>query len=124
MEKRVERRGRQVENDTIIEVYTQNFKDHNGEVFIWEWDKVQWEKGPISVEIKDPAWSKFDKLEKQLETLLSKYEVKGKERKPRITKADKLEIETLEKEINEIWYNTFPEDRGPKKGKNNRKTLI
>jgi hypothetical protein len=111
MEKRVERRGRQVENDTIIEVYNQEFKDHTGEVFIWEWDKTQCKSGPLSVEIKDPYWATFDKKEKQLFTLLSKYEVKGKERKPRITKADKLEIEELENEINELWYNTYPEDR-------------
>ena len=55
--------------------------------------------------------STFDKKEKQLSNLLNKYESKGKERKPRITKADKLEIEILENEINEIWYNNFPEDR-------------
>lgn len=111
MEKKTERRGRTAENDTVINVYTQEFRDHNNEVFIWEWDKIQWKNGPLSVTIKDPYWNLFDKKELQLKTLLDKYEVKGKERKQRITKADKLEIETLESEINEIWYNTFPEDR-------------
>lgn len=111
MKEKIERRGRQAENDTIIDVYTQEFKDHNGEVFIWDWDKTQFNRGPLSVEIKDPVWSTFDKKEKQLSNLLNKYEANGKERKPRITKADKLEIETLENEINEIWYNNFPEDR-------------
>ena len=110
MEKKIERRGRQVENDTIIEVYTQEFKDHTGEIFIWNWDKTQWANGPLSVEVKDPNWANFDRKEKQLSTLLSKYEVNGKGRKPRITKVDKIEIETLEKEINEIWYGFFPED--------------
>jgi hypothetical protein len=43
--------------------------------------------------------------------------VKGNERKKRITKADKLEIEALENEINEIWYGFYPEDR-PKVRKN------
>jgi len=111
MEKKIERRGRQVENDTLIEVYTQEFRDHTNETFTWEWDKTKWSNGPLSVEIKDPQWNNFDKLEKQLSVLLTKYETNGKERKQRITKADKLEIERLENEINEMWYNNFPEDR-------------
>lgn len=111
MEKKIERRGRQAENDTLIEVYTQEFKDHTGETFTWEWDKTKWNNGPLSVEIKDPQWFTFDKLEKQLSVLLTKYESNGKERKQRITKVDKLEIERLENEINTIWYGFFPEDR-------------
>ena len=111
MEKKIERRGRIAENDTLIEVYTQNFKDHTGETFTWEWDKTKFPNGPLSVEIKDPQWANFDRLEKQLSVLLTKYEVKGNQRKQRITKSDKLEIEQLENEINEIWYNNFPEDR-------------
>jgi len=91
--------------------YTQEFKDHNGEIFIWEWDKSINPQGPLSVTIKDPVWATFDKKENQLVELLAKYESNGKERKQRITKADKLEIEQLENEINELWYNTFPEDR-------------
>ncbi len=104
-------KGRPIENDTTIKVYTQEFKDHNGEVFIWEWDKNINPQGPLSVTIKDPVWATFDKKEKQLQTLLDKYESNGKERKQRITKVDKLEIEQLENEINEIWYNHYPEDR-------------
>ena len=111
MEKKIERRGRVAENDTVIEVYTQNFKDHTGETFTWEWDKTKWSNGPLSVEIKDPQWNTFDKLEKQLSVLINKYESNGNQRKQRITKADKLEIERLEIEVNEIWYNNFPEDR-------------
>jgi len=104
-------KGRPIENDTVIKVYTQEFKDHTGETAIWEWDKNVNPNGPLSVTIKDPQWSTFDKKEKQLQTLLDKYELNGKERKQRITKADKLEIEQLESEINEIWYGYFPEDR-------------
>jgi hypothetical protein len=111
MEKKIERRGRQAENDTVISIYTQVFKDHNGETFTWEWDKIKNPNGPLSVEIKDPMWYTFDKLENQLFALVSKYEVKGKERKQRITKSDKLEMEQLEHQINEIWYNNYPEDR-------------
>ena len=49
-----------------------------------------------------------------------KYEVKGSQRKPRITKVDKEAIEVLENEINEIWYGFYPEDR-PKVRKNAKK---
>ncbi len=104
-------KGRPIENDDVIKIYTQEFRDHTGETFTWEWDKTQFKNGPLSVEVKDPTWTTFDKKEKQLAALLSKYESNGKERKQRITKADKLEIETLESEINEMWYNNFPEDR-------------
>jgi len=108
---KVENRGRQAINDTVIKVYTQIFKDHNSEMFTWEWDKNVYSNGPISVTIKDPYWATFDKKEKQLAELLDRYEPKGNERKPRITKADKELIERLEFEINEIWYNTYPDDR-------------
>lgn len=111
MEKKIERRGRTAENDTLIEVYTQEFKDHTNEVFIWEWDKTKWDKGPLSVEIKDPQWAQYDKKEKQLIELLAKYEVKKGERKQRITKVDKEVIEQLDSEINEIFYSFYPEDR-------------
>ena len=110
-------KGRPIENDTVIKVYTQEFKDHTGETAIWEWDKNEFDRGPLSVTIKDPQWGTFDKKEKQLQILLDKYESNGKERKQRITKADKLEIEALENEINEIWYGFYPEDR-PKIRKN------
>jgi hypothetical protein len=108
---KVENRGRQAINDTVIKVYTQVFRDHKGEIATWEWDKNVHANGPLSVTVKDPQWSTFDKKEKQLSELLNKYESNGNERKPRITKADKLEIEQLEDEINEIWYDNFPEDR-------------
>ena len=104
-------KGRPIENDTPILQYTQEFKDHTGEIFIWEWDKSINPNGPLSVTIKDPVWSTFDKKEKQLQLLLDKYQSNGKERKPRITKADKLEIEQLENEMNEIWYGFYPSDR-------------
>jgi len=104
-------KGRPIENDTVIEIYTQTFRDHNGEVFIWDWDKTINSKGPIRVIIIDPVWSTFDKKQHQLELLKIKYESKSNERKPRITKVAKLEMEMLENEINEIWYNNFPEDR-------------
>jgi len=111
MEKKIERRGRIAENDTVIEIYTQNFKDHTSETFTWEWDKTKFPNGPLSVEIKDPQWAQYDKKEKQLIELLAKYEVKKGERKPRITKADKEAIEQLDYEINEIFYSFYPEDR-------------
>lgn len=110
-------RGRPTENDVVILKYTQTFKDHKDEISIWDWDKNKFANGPLSVTIKDPQWAEFDKLENKLASLLLKYEVKGNQRKPRITKADKLEIETLEKEMNEIFYSFYPEDR-PKVRKN------
>jgi hypothetical protein len=110
-------RGRPSENDEVILKYTQTFKDNKGEIIIWDWDKTKFTNGPLSIEIKDPQWSTFDKLENKLSLLLSQYEVKGNERKKRITKVDKLEIEALENEINEIWYDFYPEDR-PKVRKN------
>jgi hypothetical protein len=108
---KVERRGRIAENDTPILQYTQNFKDHNGEIFIWEWDKIKYPNGPLSVEIKDLVWATFDKKEAQLNALNQKYVPKKNERKPRITKADKEAIEKLENELNEIWYGFYPKDR-------------
>jgi hypothetical protein len=111
------KKGRPTENDTPILQYTQTFKDHKGETTIWSWDKTKFPNGPLSVEIKDPQWSDFDKLENKLSTLLSKYEVKKGQRKSRITKTDKIEIERIENEMNEIFYDFFPEDR-PKVRKN------
>jgi uncharacterized protein YxjI len=111
------KKGRPLENDTLILKYTQTFKDHKGEVVIWDWDKTKFSNGPLSVEIKDPQWNTFDKLENKLNSILSKYEIKGNQRKPRITKIDKIEIERLEKEMNEIFYDFYPEDR-PKVRKN------
>jgi hypothetical protein len=111
------KKGRPVENDIVIKQYTQTFKDHKGEVSIWEWDKTKFPNGPLSVTIKDPQWGEFDRLENQLASILSKYEVKGNQRKPRITKIDKAEIERLEFEINEIWYSFYPEDRPKKRGR-------
>ena len=113
---KVERRGRIAENDTPVLQYTQEFKEHTGETFTWVWNKTKHPNGPLSVEIKSPEWNTFDKLEKQLFNLNSKYEVKSNQRKPRITKADKQSIEQLENEINEIFYSFFPEDR-PKQRK-------
>jgi hypothetical protein len=120
MVERVERRGRQAENDTLILKYTQDFKDHTGTTYKWEWDKTIFPNGPLSVEIKDKDWIEFDRKENQLYAILQKYEVKGSQRKPRITKVDKEAIEVLENEINEIWYGFFPEDR-PKVRKNAKK---
>jgi hypothetical protein len=108
---KVERRGRIAENDTPILQYTQEFKDHTGEIFTWIWDKTRHSNGPLSVEIKSPEWATFDKKEAQLSALNQKYVSKKNERKPRITKADKEAIETLEKELCEIFYNHYPEDR-------------
>jgi hypothetical protein len=110
-------RGRPIENDTPILQYTQVFKEYTGETFTWNWDKTRFPNGPLSVEIKDPQWSAFDKLENKLAALLSQYEVKGNDRKKRITKADKLEIEALENRMNEIFYSFYPEDK-PKVRKN------
>lgn len=103
-------KGRPAENDTVITQYTQVFKEYTGETFTWEWDK-NLHNGPLSVTIKDPQWNTFDKKEKQLVDLLAKYEVTGKERKPRVTKTDKELIEQLEYEMDEIFYSFYPEDR-------------
>lgn len=111
MENKIERRGRIAENDTQINVYTQKFQEYDGEIFTWEWDKTKWNNGPLSVEIKDPQWATYDKKEKQLVVLLEKYEIKKGERKIRVTKFDKEEIERLNNEINEIFYSFYPEDR-------------
>jgi hypothetical protein len=105
------RKGRPAENDTVIKVYTQEFKDHTGETAIWEWDKNEFDRGPLSVTIKDPQWATYDKKEKQLVGLLEKYESNGKERKQRVTKTDKEAIEQLEHEMDEIFYSFYPEDR-------------
>lgn len=114
-------KGRPADNDTVIKQYTQVFKEHTGETFTWEWDK-NIHNGPISVTIKDPQWAQYDKKEKQLVELLDKYESNGKERKPRITKADKELIEQLEHEMDEIFYSFYPEDipktRKPRTPKN------
>lgn len=117
MTKKIERRGRIAENDTLILQYTQTFKDHRGEIATWEWDKIKFPNGPLSVTIKDPQWGEFDRLENRLSILLSQYEVKGNAHKKRITKSDKLEIEELENKMNEIFYGFYPEDR-PKVRKN------
>lgn len=58
-------KGRPAENDIVIKQYTQVFKDHKGEIITWEWDKNIHANGPISVTVKDPYWSTFDKKEKQ-----------------------------------------------------------
>lgn len=108
---KIERRGRIAENDTLILQYTQEFKEYTGEIFIWKWDKIKFPNGPLSVEIKSLEWNEFDKKESQLNSLRNKYEPKKNERKSRITKADKLEMEKLENEINEIWYSHFPDER-------------
>ena len=108
---KIERRGRIAENDTPILQYTQEFKEHTGETFTWVWDKIKNPNGPLSVEIKSPEWATFDKKEAQLNALNQKYIPKKNERKPRITKADKEAIETLEKELCEIFYSFYPEDR-------------
>ena len=120
MAKKIERRGRTAENDTLILKYTQEFKDIHNETYTWEWDKTKFANGPLSVTIKDPQWAEFDRLENRLAVLLSQYEVKNNSRKKRITKKDKLEIEDLENKMNEIFYDFFPEDR-PKIRKNAKK---
>ena len=113
-------RGRPIDNDQPLLKYTQTFKDHYGVVTTWEYDKTKFPYGPISVTIKDPAWSEYDKLENKLSSILQKYEVKDNQRKPRITKVDKAEIERIEKELDEIFYSFYPEDR-PKVRKNSKK---
>lgn len=114
---KITNRGRPSENDQPILKYTQTFKDIYGKITIWEWDKTKSPYSPISVTVKDPQWSEFDRLENKLASLLSKYEVKNNQRKPRITKADKLEIEALNHKLDEIFYDFYPEDR-PKVRKN------
>lgn len=110
-------RGRPIENDTPILIYTQEFNVYNGEKQIWNWDKTKFKNGPISVEFFDPVFTVSEKLLKELEKINTKYLPKKGERKTRITKEDKQRIEIIEKELDEFHYSFWPEDR-PKIRKN------
>ena len=43
--------------EDICDIYTQVFKDHNGETFTWEWDKIK-QKSIATKQLKDKitAW--------------------------------------------------------------------
>jgi hypothetical protein len=104
-------------NDAPILVYTQEFRDHTGERHVWEWDKTKFKQGPLSVEIFDPRFINNDKLLKELEKLENKYIPKKGERKLRLTKIDKQRMEEIQKELDEIQYSFWPEDRPKQKGR-------
>jgi hypothetical protein len=107
----IKHRGRPQDNDTLILEYTQFFKDHNGSSYKWTWNKNISKSGPISVTIEDPQYAISDRLNRELESIEKKYIPKKGDRKPRVTKEDKLRMEQIEKELIEFHYSKFPEDR-------------
>jgi hypothetical protein len=110
-------KGRPLENDTPKLIYTQEFKDHNGERFVWTWNKIKNPNGPISVEMYDPQFNKTDRLLLELKKIEDKYiPIKG-ERKPRITKEDKKNMEDIISEVDEFYYSFWPEDRPKIRGR-------
>lgn len=113
-------RGRPTENITPIFKYTQTFIDHTGSSRIWEFDKNKFHNGPLLVDVIDVEWKEWDKKEKQLNDILIKYSPKRNQRKPRVTKQDKILIETLKHELDEIFYSFYPEDRPKKRGRKSK----
>jgi hypothetical protein len=104
-------RGRPLENDVPLLIYTQEFKDYTGERHVWRWDKTKNKNGPISVEIFDPKFNTSEKLLKELENIEKKYIPKYGDRKPRIVKEDKKRMEQIQHELEEFHYSLYPEDR-------------
>lgn len=106
-----ESRGRPIDNDTPVLIYTQTFTDIKGEKYIWKWDKTKVSNGPLSVELFEPQYDKADKLQREIDSIERLYEpIKG-ERKKRITKVDKDKIEYLQKELLDFHYSFYPEER-------------
>lgn len=114
-------RGRPVENDTPLLQYTQEFREHTGEKFIWVWDKIKSPNAPLSVTIEDPQFNTSEKLLRELEKLEQKYQPKKGDRKPRITKVDKQRMEQIQKELEEFHYSIYPEDAPKTRGRKSRK---
>jgi hypothetical protein len=110
-------RGRPVDNDTPRLIYTQEFKDHTGERHVWRYDKTKFKNGPISVEIFDPQFNISEKLLRELENIEKKSISKVDGRKIRILKKDKQRIEEIKKELEEIHYSFWPEDRPSVRGR-------
>jgi hypothetical protein len=104
-------RGRPLENDAPLLIYTQEFKSYDGERHIWRWDKTKNKNGPISVEIFDNRFNISEKLLKELESIEKKYIPKKGDRKPRIIKEDKKRMEQIQHELEEFHYSLYPEDR-------------
>ena len=107
--KSIKGRGRPIENDTPLIEYTQVFKDIKGEKETWKWNTLK-SNGPVVIEFEDPRFNVSEKLLRELESLEKKYEPKKGERKPRVTKEDKLRMETIQKELEEFHYSLYPED--------------
>jgi hypothetical protein len=104
-------KGRPISNDVEILIYTQEFKDYDGEKSKWVWNKEIFKNGPLSVEFDDPIFTKSEKLIKELDIIEKFYISKKGDRKLRITKIDKKRIEDINLELNEFHYSLFPEDR-------------
>lgn len=119
--KSIKGRGRPIENDVLILKYTQKFTDIFGNVYIWNFDKTKHPNGPYSVEIHNPIYDKADKIQKKIDNILKLYESKPGQRKKRITKADKNQIDSLTKNLEEFHYSLFPEDRPVVKIRKNAK---
>jgi len=103
-------RGRHVDNITPILKYTQIFKEYDGTVYTWIWDKEINPNGPLSVTINDPQYAVSDKLIKEIDAIEHKYLPKKGERKLRITKLDKDRLETLKKQLDGQHYYFYSED--------------
>ena len=114
-------RGRPVENDTPLLQYTQEFREHTGEKYIWVWDKIKSPNSPLSVTIEDPQYIVSEKLLRELEKLEQKYQPKKGDRKPRITKADKQRMEQIQHELEEFHYSIYPEDKPAIRGRKPKK---
>ena len=108
------KRGRPLDNDIPILVYTQNFQEYTGEKYKWEWD-LNKSRGPISVEITSLQYITSDKLVKEIDLLEKKYITKNGKRKPRMLKKDKELLEKLKQDLENEHYKFYPEDGGRKK---------
>lgn len=110
-------------DDTPILEYTQIFKEHTGEKFVWKWDKVKFPNGPTSVEIFSNEYHISEKLLKDIDVIETKYIQKPGQRKPRITKEDNKKLDELKNQLENEHYRLFPEDDRRKpipKTKNNK----
>jgi len=113
-------RGRPKDNENVLILeYTQTFKEHTGEKFVWKWDLNQ-SKGPLSVEIFSTEYHVSDKLLRDIDEIEKKYIQKQGQRKPRITKEDNKRLDELKQQLQNEHYRLYPEDRPYGKKKTNK----
>lgn len=114
-------RPKKIEEITPIHQYSIIYKEDNGDKQIWKFDTRVFPNGPISVELFTNEYHVPEQLIKDIAKIKEKYiQIKG-ERKPRITKADNLLLETLEKQLENEYYKLYPEDAPKKKIHKNKK---